>query len=349
MKRHGAKSGAIHSRGGYKYGTFILLYTITFGLSRLKSDQRMKQKKYSHTRKHPNAEEEPAGTPAPPAQEVILPSRRNTVCLCQHIRMCGCGLSRPQNKKRVLKQRAVGRVQYDHLSLTSFQHKSHPFLFFEYCPHERKINASRTLSHFFLFTKPQKSATIRRKGVIFLELEEKTVSSRLIFDGKVVHLYKDTVRLPNGKESVREYIRHVGAVCILPLTDEGEVLLERQYRYAVGEVLTEIPAGKLDAPDEDPLSAAIRELREETGTTAREMIPLGDYYGSPAILGERIRMYLAKGLCFGETEFDDDEFLEVFRLPLEEAEAAVLRGEIPDGKTQAAILRAAAMRRAGSI
>lgn len=185
--------------------------------------------------------------------------------------------------------------------------------------------------------------------MIFLELEEKTVSSRLIFDGKVVHLYKDTVRLPNGKESVREYVRHVGAVCILPLTDEGEVLLERQYRYAVGEVLTEIPAGKLDAPDEDPLSAAIRELREETGTTAREMIPLGDYYGSPAILGERIRMYLAKGLCFGETDFDEDEFLEVFRLPLEEAEAAVLRGEISDGKTQAAILRAAAMRRAGSI
>ncbi len=182
-----------------------------------------------------------------------------------------------------------------------------------------------------------------------MELEEKTVDSRLIFDGTVVHLYKDTVRLPNGEASVREYIKHIGAVCILPLTDKGEVLLERQYRYAVGQVLTEIPAGKLDAPDEDPLSAAIRELKEETGATAGEMIPLGDYYGSPAILGERIRMFLAKGLSFGETDFDDDEFLEVFRLPLEEAEAAVLRGEIPDGKTQAAILRAAAMRRAGSI
>ncbi len=182
-----------------------------------------------------------------------------------------------------------------------------------------------------------------------MELEEKTVSSRLIFDGKVVHLYKDTVRLPDGAESVREYVKHIGAVCILPLTDDGEVILERQYRYAVRQILTEIPAGKLDAPGEDPLEAAKRELREETGATAREMIPLGDYYGSPAILGERIRMFLAKGLTFGETEFDEDEFLEVFRLPLDEAEAAVLRGEIPDGKTQAAILRAAAMRRAGKI
>ena len=182
-----------------------------------------------------------------------------------------------------------------------------------------------------------------------MELEEKTVSSRLIFDGKVVHLYKDTVRLPDGAESVREYVKHIGAVCILPLTDDGEVILERQYRYAVRQILTEIPAGKLDAPDEDPLEAAKRELREETGATAREMIPLGDYYGSPAILGERIRMFLARGLTFGETEFDEDEFLEVFRLPLDEAEAAVLRGEIPDGKTQAAILLAAALRRAGKI
>lgn len=182
-----------------------------------------------------------------------------------------------------------------------------------------------------------------------MELEEKTVSSRLIFDGKVVHLYKDTVCLPDGAESVREYVKHIGAVCILPLTDDGEVILERQYRYAVRQILTEIPAGKLDAPGEDPLEAAKRELREETGATAREMIPLGDYYGSPAILGERIRMFLARGLTFGETEFDEDEFLEVFRLPLDEAEAAVLRGEIPDGKTQAAILRAAAMRRAGKI
>lgn len=182
-----------------------------------------------------------------------------------------------------------------------------------------------------------------------MELEETTGSSRLIFDGKVVHLYQDTVRLPNGAESVREYVKHIGAVCILPLTDDGEVILERQYRYAVRQILTEIPAGKLDAPDEDPLEAAKRELREETGATAREMIPLGDYYGSPAIMGERIQMFLAKGLTFGETEFDEDEFLEVFRLPLDEAEAAVLRGEIPDGKTQAAILRAAAMRRAGKI
>ena len=102
-----------------------------------------------------------------------------------------------------------------------------------------------------------------------MDLTEKTASSRLIYDGKVEHLYVDTVTLPDGSASVREYVKHIGAVCVVPLTDEGEVLLERQYRYAVGRTLTEIPAGKLDAPDEDPAEAALRELREETGAVPR--------------------------------------------------------------------------------
>lgn len=176
-----------------------------------------------------------------------------------------------------------------------------------------------------------------------MELTEKTIESQLIFDGTVVHLYKDTVGLPDGNTSVREYVKHIGAVCVVPVTDEGDVILERQYRYAVGRVLTEIPAGKLDRADEDFREAALRELREETGAIPRELIDLGDYFGSPAIMGERIRMFLARGLEFGENHLDDDEFLEVFRLPLDEAVKAVLRGEIPDGKTQAGILRAAAM------
>ena len=169
------------------------------------------------------------------------------------------------------------------------------------------------------------------------------LTSELIFDGRVVHLYKDTVRLPNGGESMREYVKHIGAVCIVPITNEGEILLERQFRYAFHEVLTEIPAGKLDSADEDPLLAALRELREETGAVPERMIDLGDYYGSPAILRERIRMYLATGLTFTERELDEDEFLDVFRMPLEEAAKKVLAGEIPDGKTQIGILRAAAM------
>ena len=173
-----------------------------------------------------------------------------------------------------------------------------------------------------------------------MELIEKTKTSELIFDGKVVHLYKDTVELPNGGESMREYVKHLGAVCVIPITDDGEVILERQYRYAVDRVLVEIPAGKLDYAGEDMREAAIRELREETGAVAEELIELGDYFGSPAIMGEHIKMYLARGLTFGEDHLDEDEFLEVFRIPLKDAVNMVMRGEIADGKTQCAILRA---------
>ena len=174
-----------------------------------------------------------------------------------------------------------------------------------------------------------------------MDLTERTAASELIFDGKVVHLYRDTVLLPDGKQSIREYVKHVGAVCVLPLTANGEILLERQYRYAVGKTLVEIPAGKRDSEEEEWETAALRELREETGAVPGEMIALGDYYGSPAIMGERIRMYLARDLRFEESRLDEGEFLEVFRMPLSEAIDAVMRGEFPDGKTQCAILRAA--------
>ena len=176
-----------------------------------------------------------------------------------------------------------------------------------------------------------------------MELIEKTKYSELIFDGKVVHLYRDIVTLPNGNESMREYVKHLGAVCVIPITNSGEVVLEKQYRYAVGETLIEIPAGKLDSADEDPYEAALRELREETGAIPKELINMGIYYGSPAIMGEKIHMFLAKGLDFGATDLDADEFLEVFTLPLEEAVEMVLRGEITDVKTQTALLRAKMM------
>ncbi|MBO5938258.1 MAG: NUDIX hydrolase [Clostridia bacterium] len=173
---------------------------------------------------------------------------------------------------------------------------------------------------------------------------EEQTKSELIFDGKVLHVFRDEIKLPNGAPSVREYIKHVGAVCVIPITDEGEVVCVRQYRYAVGRVLLEIPAGKLDSSDEDPRDAVLRELREETGAVCGKLTSLGLYLGSPALIGERIEMYLAEDLTFGETDPDEDEFLEICRIPLTEMVEMVLRGEIPDGKTQAAVLRAAAMK-----
>ena len=175
-------------------------------------------------------------------------------------------------------------------------------------------------------------------------LYERQTGSELIFDGKILHVFRDTVALPNGKESMREYIKHVGAVCVIPITDEGEVICVRQYRYAVGQVLLEIPAGKLDSADEDPDAAVLRELREETGVLCGKLTPLGLYLGSPALIGERIQMYLAEDLTFGDVDPDEDEFLELCRIPLSEMVTMVLNGEIPDGKTQAAVLRVAAMR-----
>ena len=171
--------------------------------------------------------------------------------------------------------------------------------------------------------------------------EEKMLTSRLIFDGKVVHLYCDEVALPDGKSSVREYVKHIGAVCVVPVTDEGEIVCVRQYRYAIGRSMLEIPAGKLDAPDEDRREAALRELREETGATCKRLDFIGDFYSSPAILDERISMYMARGLEFGETDFDDDEYIEIEKIPVDELVRMICSGEITDAKTQAGVLKAA--------
>ena len=182
-----------------------------------------------------------------------------------------------------------------------------------------------------------------------LELRETQLSSKGIFDGRILHVFEDTVRLPNGAAASREYLRHIGAVCVIPVLEDGSVLVERQYRYPVAQVLTEIPAGKLDYIGEDPREAALRELREETGAVASELIPLGPFYPTCAYSTEVIHMFLARGLTFGERELDEDEFLNVFRMPLRELVEKILNGEIPDAKTQAAALRAWCMLKEGKL
>lgn len=177
-----------------------------------------------------------------------------------------------------------------------------------------------------------------------MELEEKFVSRENIYDGKVLKVVKDTVTLPNGKEAVREFCLHIGAVAVLPLLDDGTVIMERQFRYAHGGVLLEIPAGKLDSSDEDKLLAAKRELREETGALAKRWTDLGTLATSPAIINEKIQLFLAEGISFTDRELDEDEFINVERIPLSELYGMAMRGEISDAKTQVCILRAAAIK-----
>lgn len=179
---------------------------------------------------------------------------------------------------------------------------------------------------------------------------ESMISSELIYDGRVVHLYVDQVRLPDGNPALREYVHHVGAVCVIPIDEEQNVLCVRQYRYPFAKELIEIPAGKLDSPEEDHREAALRELSEETGATCGRLTYLGAYYGSPAILDECIDMYLAEDLTVGECKLDDDEFLDLVKIPLSELVDMVLAGEVPDGKTQVAVMRVSEMlRRRGGL
>ena len=171
-----------------------------------------------------------------------------------------------------------------------------------------------------------------------MELTEKTLSSEKIFDGRILHVRRDTVLLPNGHQSTREVVDHPGGVCVLALDDQERVLVVSQFRYPYGEVLRELPAGKLEY-GEDPAQAAIRELREETGAVAGTFQPLGELYPSPGYCGEIIRMYLARDLSFGDTDPDEDEFLGLERVPFSQLVEQVLSGEIKDAKTFAAVLK----------
>ena len=172
------------------------------------------------------------------------------------------------------------------------------------------------------------------------QLIETPISDETVFRGALIDVSHMQVRLPNGRTALREIVHHKGAAAIVPVDDEEYVYLVRQHRV-VNDMLTwEIPAGKLDFKGEDRLEAAKRELREETGLSAERMTHLTTLLTTPGFCTEKIAVYLAQGLSQGDTHPDEDEFLGLVRLPLEEAFEMVMRGEICDGKTICGLMMA---------
>lgn len=163
-------------------------------------------------------------------------------------------------------------------------------------------------------------------------LTERCIDTEVVYRGGFLQLRRDRVALPDGSVTFREYIVHPGAVMIVPLLDDGRVVLERQYRYPLHRAMLEFPAGKLET-GEDPLACAVRELREETGYQAAEWQHLGTIHNAIAYSDEHIELYLARGLSAGERSLDDGEFLDVLTMPFDELLAAVGDGRITDVKT----------------
>lgn len=170
---------------------------------------------------------------------------------------------------------------------------------------------------------------------------EKRMDSKRVFDGIILHIDHMTYELPNGHLARRECARHIGASAVIPVDNAGNAWLVRQFRACVDRVLLEIPAGKLDYKGEDRLEAAKRELREETGLTARSWTHLTDILTTPGFSDEKISLYLARDLEVGSSHPDDDEFLNLVKVPLHALAASVMRGEITDAKTVCAALMAA--------
>ena len=172
-----------------------------------------------------------------------------------------------------------------------------------------------------------------------MDLTEKTIRREDKFQGRILSVHVDTVLLPNGNTSTREVVDHVDGVAVLPLDERNNVLTVTQYRYVFGRTLLEIPAGKLD-PGEDPVTGALRELKEETGAVPDTFLPLGRIIPAPGCYVEVLHLFLAKGLHMEEQHLDPDEFLNVERIPFNEMVHRCLNGEIEDAKTVAAVLKA---------
>lgn len=173
-----------------------------------------------------------------------------------------------------------------------------------------------------------------------MHLEEKTLKSEVMYEGPIFTITHDTVELENGNEAIRDVLLHHGGVCVIPVTDDNEIYLVRQFRYPFHTATLEVPAGKLEK-GENHAECGRRELLEETGCVCSEYTYLGEMLPTPAYNSEVTYMYMARGLSFDKQSLDPDEFLDVEKLPLSEAVQLVMDGQICDGKTQIAILKAA--------
>lgn len=169
-------------------------------------------------------------------------------------------------------------------------------------------------------------------------LKETTISSKEIFKGRVIDLYVEEVELPNGKTSTREIVKHPGAVAVLALTNDHKIVMVEQYRKPLGRTIVEIPAGKLEK-GEEPITTAKRELEEETGYTCEELEPLISFYTSPGFADELVHLFIAKDLkkLTHKAELDEDEFVEVMEITLEEAQEMIVNQQIFDAKTAYAV------------
>lgn len=177
---------------------------------------------------------------------------------------------------------------------------------------------------------------------MYENLIEHCVEKNVIYSGRIIEVRNDTVRLPNGKLAGREVVDHCGGITIAPLTDDNCLLFVRQYRYPHDAVLLELPAGKLE-PGEDPLEAGKRELLEEVGAVGKDYRFMGVTYPSPGCYKEDLYLYACRVESLGNCNPDEDEFLEVEKIPLEQAVAMCLNNEIPDAKTQILLLKVATL------
>ena len=172
-----------------------------------------------------------------------------------------------------------------------------------------------------------------------MELTERRVSSKTIFEGRIIKVTLDQAELPNGKLAAREVVEHPGGVAVLALEEDNTTYLVKQFRYPIQQLLLELPAGKLDGP-EDHLLAAKRELSEETGLEAEEWTYMGSILASPGFCTERLHMYLARKLSHKKQHLDEDEFLNVVPIPFDALVRQVMDGSQDDAKTVAAVMKA---------